>query len=273
MAMDKLEGPSTTITYLGILIDPSDLTIQVPDDKRLEISSALWKWSTREKCTKRELLSLIGKLAFICKVIRPGRMFLRRLITLSTSVKQPHHHLSLNKEARADIKWWINNLPLLNRKSIILEPLTIHSTDLKLFTDASIIGYGAIFENSWIQEKWPPHFKHYSIDFKELFAIYAACITWGGKWQGKRMVFCTDNLPISQIWDTGSSKSPDLMSLIRKIYFLAAKLQFTISFKHIMGTFNPIADALSRFQVHRFQQLAPFADSIATTVPPIVWEA
>ena len=62
------------------------------------------------------------------------------------------------------------------------------------------------------------------------------------------------------------------MSLIRKIYLLAAKLQFTISFKHILGVSNPIADALSRFQVNRFQQLAPHADQHTTQLPHNLWE-
>ena len=105
-------------------------------------------------------------------------MFLRRLITLSTSVKQLHHHISLNKEAQADIKWWIQNLPLLNVKSIIPEFMTITSLDLKPFTGASsTIGFGAIFNNSWIQSKWPPQFAHHSIDYKELFAILATSNT------------------------------------------------------------------------------------------------
>ena len=272
IAEDKLVGPTTTITYLGILIDSTDLTIKVPDDKRLDIETTLHTWSHRKKCTKRELLSLIGKLSFICKVIRPGRIFLRRLITLSTTVTQLHHHISLNKEAKADIQWWIQNLPHLNRNSIIPDPLTINSDDLKLYTDASNTGFGAIYDTAWIQAQWPPHLHHHSIDFKELFAILAACLTWGGKWQGKRIIFFTDNQPISQIWNSGSSPSSELMSLIRKLYLLAAKLQFTISFKHIMGFSNPVADSLSRFQEHRFRQLAPLADLHPTALPHIIWQ-
>ena len=56
-----------------------------------------------KKFTKRELLSLIGSLSFACKVVKPGRMFLRRLIDLSTSVTNLNHHISLSSEARADI--------------------------------------------------------------------------------------------------------------------------------------------------------------------------
>ena len=57
------------------------------------------------------------------------------------------------------------------------------------------------------------------------------------------------------------------MHLIRKLYLRAAQLDFSVSFKHICGSFNPVADAISRFQVSRFRELAPEADQLATPVP------
>ena len=62
----------------------------------------------RDKCTKRELLSLIGKLSFCCKVVPAGRIFLRRMIDLSNSVARLHHRISLTTEACLDIQWWID---------------------------------------------------------------------------------------------------------------------------------------------------------------------
>ena len=100
IAENKLEGPSTSITYLGININSDDFTIRIPTDKYIELCTLLPMWLQRKKCTKQELLSLIGKLSFICKVVRPGRIFLRRLIDLSTSVQRLHHHISINKEAQ-----------------------------------------------------------------------------------------------------------------------------------------------------------------------------
>ena len=80
IAENKLAGPCTSITYLGILIDSTDLTICIPKEKFNELSLILPTWFNRKKCTKKDLLSLIGKLSFVCKVVRPGCMFLRRLI-------------------------------------------------------------------------------------------------------------------------------------------------------------------------------------------------
>ena len=111
LATDKIEGPVTSLIYLGIIINSLFMTIEVPEEKLTEATAKLYKWNDRRICTKRELKSLIGKLGHICKVVRPGRMFTRRLIDLSTTVKLMHHHITLNSEARADIQWWINFLP------------------------------------------------------------------------------------------------------------------------------------------------------------------
>ena len=270
LAEEKIIGPSHIITYLGIEINSTLLT--VPKDKYDELMSLLPSWLGKKSCSKRQLLSLIGKLSFVCKVVRPGRIFLRRLINLSMSVKKLNHYININAQTREDIKWWVEFLPSWNQTSLIPETFEVTSTDLKLFTDASSVGFGAIYAKSWIQGRWDESANEYSIDFKELFAIVAAVMTWGSQWEGKRIVFFTDNLPITQIWHSGTSRSSDIMVLVRKLFLSAAQFGFSVSLKHILGIHNPIADALSRFQVLKFKQLAPDAEVISTQLPLAVAE-
>ena len=88
IAERKIEGPTTVITFLGILLGTVKMELHLPYDKSEALTSLLRQWSTtKKKATKREILSLIGKLSFAAKVIPAGRIFLRRLIDLSTSVK------------------------------------------------------------------------------------------------------------------------------------------------------------------------------------------
>ena len=93
-------------------------------------------------------------------------------------------------------------------------------------------------------------------------------MTWGHKWKGSRIVFTTDNKPITKVWEKGASPSIPLMSLIRPMYLFAAKSGFSISFKHIFGAYNPVADAISRFQMERFFGLRPDANKNPTALPP-----
>ncbi len=72
IATEKLVGPTTQLTYLGIEIDTQSMQIRLPNDKLTKLKQLLPLWQARKKCTKRNLLELIGVLSFATKVIRPG---------------------------------------------------------------------------------------------------------------------------------------------------------------------------------------------------------
>ena len=114
--------------------------------------------------------------------------------------------------------------------------------------------------------------KAIDIDYLELFAIFAACATWGHLWAGKRIVICTDNQPITEVWQAGTSKSTYLMTLVRKTFLEAANHQFTLFLKYIRGKHNSIADSISRFQVEKLRLEVPYADREPTVLPPHVVE-
>ena len=62
------------------------------------------------------------------------------------------------------------------------------------------------------------------------------------------------------------------MHLVRKLFLFAVDHQFSITFKHVYGKYNPIADALSRFQEKRFRMLAPQANRRPSPIPEAVWD-
>ena len=66
---EKLEGPTTSLVFLGILIDTNCMETALPEDKLKELLAELQCWCSRKKCLKRELLTLIGKLNWACRVI------------------------------------------------------------------------------------------------------------------------------------------------------------------------------------------------------------
>jgi hypothetical protein len=275
IAEDKLVGPATNVPFLGIQIDSRNFCVSIPQDKIEQMMGIMPRWCQRRTCTLKELQSLNGKLNFLSKVIVAGRIFTRRLIDLTTTVSKSYHHVTINREARDDIHWWCDLLQTCNRSSFIPDPKRIYSTDLLLFTDAAKqVGLGAVYGTAWIQARWADHMMDHTddINYLELFAIMAAVLTWGHTWAGKRIVIVTDNKNITHIWSSGSSSTPSIMTLIRKLYLFAAFNKFSLSLKHIFGHFNPIADALSRFQMTRFRDLMPDAEAAPTRIPPEVWD-
>lgn len=273
IAEDKLVGPATDLSFCGIGINTVDMSISIPQEKVQEVLRDMPRWCTRRTCTQTQLQSLVGKLNFFAKVIVPGRIFTRRLIDLIYTVSRPSHHITITRLAREDIHWWRELLQSWNRSSIIPNPRRLYSSDLMLFSDAAKYhGFGAVFGDAWIQSRWPTEWAERDIDFKEFFAVYAAALTWGEQWAGRRVVMVTDNKAITQIWAKGSTPAPLLMAIMRRLFLFAAKNSFSISLKHIFGHFNSAADALSRFQMPRFREVAPTAQQLPTPIPTEVWD-
>ena len=113
MSKARVEGPSTVLTFLGILLDTIKLEPRLPEEKLTRLNQ-IREWSQRKSCTKQQLLSLIGHLQHACKVVRPGRTFLRRMIELSSVAKELHHHIRLTASYQSDLQWWATFLSRWN---------------------------------------------------------------------------------------------------------------------------------------------------------------
>ena len=92
----KVIGPS-------FVLDTTKMEVCISRERLDRIYAELCVWHGKRRCTKRELLSLIGKLIFIYKVLRSGRSFVRRLIEVSKRAKHLHHHIKLNHSTQKDI--------------------------------------------------------------------------------------------------------------------------------------------------------------------------
>ena len=148
------------------------MTASISDECKSSMLEELQSFMQCKKCTKRQLLSLIGKLSFACKVIPPGQIFLRHLLDLSMTAKHLHHHIRISHEAQLDILWWQDFLPSWPGSSLILETQWTTSSQMNLYTDASgSEGWGAFWSGQWIQAHWSPDQVVKPILWKELFAI------------------------------------------------------------------------------------------------------
>ena len=74
-----------------------------------------------------------------------------------------------------------------------------------------------------------------SIAWREMYAILAACSTWGNSWARRRILFHCNNAAVVAIWQKGSCKCPHLMSLVRNLFFMAATGNYHVGIAHIPG--------------------------------------
>ena len=62
----KLVPPSTKAVCLSIDIDRVQGTLSIPQEKFAQIKVKVENWAHKNKCTKRQLQSLLGLLLYIC---------------------------------------------------------------------------------------------------------------------------------------------------------------------------------------------------------------
>ena len=101
-----------------------------------------------------------------------------------------------------------------NHKSVFYDVFWTNAIDLNFNCDASNYSIGAIFLNYWISVAFIDTQKKASIEWRELYVIVIACKTWGHLLTQKLFVIHCDNMSVVEAVNRGSSRAPDVMSLI-----------------------------------------------------------
>ena len=195
VAEDKTEGPATLINFLGVLLDSMLMQLRLPPDKLEKLKKLVASWRRRKVCTKKELRSLAGHLSNACKVVRPGRRFLRGIFGLLSQFQRRDHHIRLNAGFRADLEWWHNFVTSWNGISM-MQREGLLSPGVEIWSDASgSWGCGAHWGVQWLQVAWNdwPAFSSSSIAAKELLPIIVAAAIWGPAWEGSTVLCHCDN--------------------------------------------------------------------------------
>ena len=268
LAPSKTVGPSSSIPFVGIILDAVHMEARLPDDKLEKTRSLLLAFQSKQKVTLKELQSLIGVLNFACSVVVPGRAFLRRLIDLTMGVHKPHHHIRLTRETKLDLGVWWEFFLYFNGRSFFLDDSFLTGDYLQLYTDAAGgIGYGALCGSEWFCGEWPVAWRLFNVAALELYPIMAAVHVWGDAWANKSVCFFTDNEALVPIINNQTSREPRIMALLRPLVLACLRFNINFAARHIPGRINTLADKLSRLQVDEFRQLAPWAKVNPVEVP------
>ena len=266
LAMDKVEGLSHCLTFLGIILDTKKMQARLPDDKLIRIKQQLSNWLHRKKATKREILSLVGLLQHASKVVKPGRTFVARMYSTAAKAKKMRYFLRLNKGFRSDLHWWHVFINRWNGISF-LHPANL-AYEHHVYTDASgSWGFGAVFANRWLQQPWSPEWSTINIMAKELVPIVVSCAVWGPLLRHKSVEFHCDNQGLVAAINKGSSKEVTGMHLIRCLWFFTAIFDIHITATHIAGIANNAADMLSRNQADKLLTAFPHTSNSPTPLP------
>ena len=129
-------------------------------------------------------------------------------------------------------------------------------------------GFGALWRTQWFCSSWFFPSTRMSIAFLELVPFVVAAHLWGHAWSRLRVQFLCDNMAIVNVLNSGTSKSHDIMHLLRLLTLEACRHNFVFLAAHTPGRDNFAADALSRLRLQEFRRVAPHSDLLPLPIPP-----
>lgn len=265
---DKTVFPSTSVEVHGITMNTATMTASLPTDKIINLKSLLLQNMHKKKVSLKTLQSILGHLNFACKVIKPGRCFLRRLYDLTKGHTKSWHFIKISKDCRADLKLWYSFLSDYNGVTLLTNDRFISSKTLHLYSDAAgSKGFACTHQSSWTYGVFPDKIKTCHINILELYPIALAVSLFGNCWENKNILFICDNLAAVHCLNKQTSKDPLMMKLIRIIVLKALRYNFCFNATHIPSKDNTICDKLSRLQVTEALELAPHLNRDPVPIP------
>lgn len=252
VAESKSVNATRRMVFLGILFDSTSMTMEVTSDRLADIVSELNQWRDRRKATKKQIQSLIGKLNFVAKCCKPGRVFMSRMLSALKGLQRNNHHIYLNAEFRKDILWWYQFLPHFSSISVIkcLPPQEVFATDACLAGGGGVCGsecFSLAFSDELLQVA-------HSITQLEIITVIIAMKLWAHSWCGLRIVLDCDNLATVHVINSGRAKDAFMQQCAREIVFLSCKHQVELVANHIPGHTNRLPDLLSRIALDGYNR-------------------
>ena len=152
IAYKKVLSPSKVQVYLGIELDSVAMELRLPRDKLGKLHSELGFFAGRRRATKKQLQRLCGVLAHCSTLVRGGRTFSHRVISMLSAFKGGKKYITLSTGFFKDLEWWQRFADWFNGKAKIV--IATPESCAKLYMDASGAGYGMHYGPDWLCAGW-----------------------------------------------------------------------------------------------------------------------
>lgn len=256
LAKDKLEAPTTCITFLGIQIDSIRMELSLPNDKLQNIQNVVNQFLNKKRATKRQLQTLAGKLNFAARVVRGGRTFLRRILDVMNKLKKSTHKVRIQGEIKEDIAWWSKYLEGFNGVVKWIKTGNVST----VVTDACGMAGGAFCNGDFVYTVWSvdcPEAADLPINYKEALMAAKAAIRWAPLYRNHVMNVFTDNQCAATIINKCTARNSVVMTTLREMFWVATQCNVSVVATYWPGEKNITADLASR--LHERSNLSKFA--------------
>ncbi|XP_071176474.1 uncharacterized protein [Mytilus edulis] len=249
-SVEKATPPSTSMVFLGILFDTVSCTLSITKDRLEEILYLVKSWLQKERCSLKDLQSLLGKLHFVSSCVCPGRLFVSRLLVWLRTFGGQNITKRVPKYIKLDLVWWSKFLNIYNGVSMMFL-IDWSSPDCVLSCDSTLIGCGGICNGRYFHTVFPTFIRRQQLYINALELLYVmVCLkVWASVLKGSRIVIYCDNSSSVTVLNSGACRNTFMQSCLGEICFLTASHEFQVKGRHLSGEANRIADMLSRWDM------------------------
>ena len=240
-------SPSQELEFLGVLVNSLTMVFSLWWKKRQKLISRCQEVRQNPKLTLRSLCSLIGKLWSTSAAVTPAPLQLRFLqqSCIRAQAQKLHYEkeIELSSNAILELKWWIENLNLLDGN-----PLQIPSPDLIICSDAAKTGgWGAVCHLGATGGTWSMEEKQLHINVQELIAAEFAIRTFTRNRIPRAIHMKIDNTTaLSYLVKMGGTKNLQMIEITKRIWKFLLQHKITLTAEWIPTDLNEAADWESR---------------------------
>lgn len=244
-AADKAQPPSKQVRWLGIDIDCEQMILSLPTDKVIEVKECVYKSLKCKSLSKCHMQSLLGKLVHVGKCVHPARLFISRLLQSLRGMTR--NFIKISHDMRLDLVWFREFMETWNGVSLIPAPTPTRT----LYVDASGSGIGGTDGASAYGGQITP-VSDPVCNIAELEAanvVVAAHTFFSQRDKGAHFLIFCDNEACVKVFQTGRGRNSVILESARALWMVQALLDIRITYSHISGIDNKLADALSRMHM------------------------
>ena len=125
-------------------------------------------------------------------------------------------------------------------------PPAVWTPLVSFYTDASLEGFGMVFDKKAIAGIFTSEFDDLDITKKELLTVMAAIKHWFQDLANLRVLIYVDNQACMSLINYGITKSPFLAACLREINFFLASFNIELRAEYVPSKENKLADLCSR---------------------------
>ena len=245
---DKLcQELSSTIPALGLSRDdpPVNALEGFPTQARIhKVLCLVDEFSSSPEQPLSLWRSLLGVMSSLSTLIPGSRLRMRSLqhrLLVSRPQESPTTPVSWNASCRRDLQWW--SVPSHLTMGV---DLSLPRPDLVLYTGASDMGWGASLGSDHLSSWWSRDISLYSINHRELLAIFLAIRGFLPLLRGQTVSLFTDNTSaLSYLRKEGVTRSSTLNEVAQATLRLCESSGLRLLPQFVPGRLNVLADSLS----------------------------